>query len=66
MAFHGFPMVFLLCFQRTGFQRTGNPLIFIVGHPSMNIHGFPSMKEVVGRVFAVVCVCVSGGYVCCV
>ena len=29
--------LFLHClFQRTGFQRTGNPSVFIDGHPSMN------------------------------
>jgi len=35
-------------FQRTGFQRTGYPLIFIDGYPSMNIiefiDGYPSMN----------------------
>ena len=35
---------FFMVFQRTGFQRTGNPSIFIDGHPSMNINGFPSMN----------------------
>jgi len=37
--FHGFSLFFygfLWFFQRTGFQRTGNPSVFIVGHPSMN------------------------------
>ena len=49
-----FVMVFSWFFQRTGFQRTGNPSVFIDGHPSnefingnpsMNIHGFPSMNS---------------------
>ena len=35
-------------FQRTGFQRTGYPLIFIDGYPSMNIiefiDGYPLMN----------------------
>ena len=31
-----FFIVFSWFFQRTGFQRTGNPSIFIAGHPSMN------------------------------
>ena len=44
VVFHCFPLFFLWFFQRTGFQRTGNPSIFIVGHPSMNINGFPSMN----------------------
>ena len=32
IVFHG---LFMLIFQRTGFQRTGNPSVFIDGHPSM-------------------------------
>ena len=44
MVFHGFFIVFSRFFQRTGFQRTGNPSVFIVGHRSMNINGFPSMN----------------------
>ena len=56
MVFHGFSLFFNCFFmffhgvssffQRTGFQRTGNPSIFIVGHPSMNINGHPSMNMV--------------------
>ena len=60
--FHGVFMVFHSCFmvfhcfssffQRTEFQRTGYPLIFIDGYPSMNIidpsmifiDGYPSMN----------------------
>ena len=52
MVFYDFFMVFLWFlivlswfFQRTGFQRTGNPPIFIVGHPSMNLNGNPSMNS---------------------
>ena len=33
---YGFFIVFSWFFQRTGLQRTGNPSVFIVGHPSMN------------------------------
>ena len=41
---HWFFYGFSWFFQRTGFQRTGDPLIFIDGHPSMNIiDGHPSM-----------------------
>ena len=43
IVFYSFFMVFSWFFQRTGFQRTGNPSIFIVGHPSMEIHQWISM-----------------------
>ena len=32
MVFYSFIIVFSWFFQRTGFQRTGNPSVFIVGH----------------------------------
>ena len=46
MVFAWFLIVFSWFFQRTGFQRTGNPSIFIVGHHqwiSMDFHQWISM-----------------------
>ena len=47
-------MVFHSCswfFQRTGFQRTGNPSIFIDGHPSLIfIDGYPSMNSLMDTI----------------
>ena len=38
-------LLFFMVFHETGFQRTGYPLIFINGYPSMNISdGYPSMN----------------------
>jgi len=38
-------LLFFMVFHETGFQRTGYPLIFINGYPSMNIiDGYPSMN----------------------
>ena len=35
-----------MVFQITGFQRTGNPSVFIDGHPPMNNNGYPSMISI--------------------